>query len=132
MKATYLNLLLLEDEGASHDVDLILLQVVVLVRHLYSSVFRTVLSKSNHLDELHEPLLVVDGSDLAAEDEVEQLADGPGERGCEEHEELGDGDGARPHGQPVPGADRLRDDLAKNNCKKIESTVLNTSVARSY
>ena len=60
-------------------------------------------------DEFHEALPVVDGADLAAEDPVQDLADGEGEGAGQQHEQLRQPDRVGAHGQPVPRADRLGD-----------------------
>ena len=57
--------------------------------------------------QLHEPLPVVDRAYLAAQDPVQDLADGEGEGAGEQHEQLGQPDRVRPHRQAVPGADGL-------------------------
>ena len=66
-------------------------------------------------DEFHEALPVVDGADLAAEDPVQDLADGEGEGAGQQHEQLRQPDRVGAHGQPVPRADRLGDDLAEDD-----------------
>ena len=47
----------------------------------------------SYLQQLHQPLLVVHGADLRAKDAVEDLGNGEGERGGDQHEELGQQDG---------------------------------------
>ena len=66
-------------------------------------------------DQLHQPLPVVDGPNLAAQDPVQDLADGEGQGAGEQHEELGQPDGLGPHGQSVTGTDRLGNDLPKDD-----------------
>ena len=69
----------------------------------------------NSPDELHQPLPVVDGAYLAAQDPVQDLADGEGEGAGQQHEQLGQPDGVGPHRQAVPRADSLRDDLPEHH-----------------
>ena len=80
----------------------------------------------DHLEELHQPGLVVHCANLLAQHAVEDLEKanysnledppldkeghlgyGEGERGGDEHEELGQQDRACSHCQPVSGADSL-------------------------
>lgn len=71
--------------------------------------------KFAHLHQLLEAFAGVRGGDLLAQNQVQQSAERPGERRRQHHHRFRDVNGLGADGQPVPGADRLRADLADDD-----------------